>query len=215
MANLEVIALDESTPQLRAPGAGDGYSMPRRVLFSESSPNPAFPQVDLQTTWDSGVNVFTAMNFDVTDLASSSASNLVNMRVNGSPMLTVSKVGDLTCQGISSLGQISAATDIGCANIFCTESFVSKLTFTTLSVSELNSTTLRVDNGAGSLRDLSVRKIGTSSTTVANLGTPTIGLRSIVTDSTLSTTAGIGLAAAGGGANIVPVYANGTTWVIG
>lgn len=29
MANLEVLALDEATPQIRAPGSGDGYLMPR------------------------------------------------------------------------------------------------------------------------------------------------------------------------------------------
>lgn len=37
MAALEVIALDEGTPQLRAPGAGDTYTMPRAVDHAEQS----------------------------------------------------------------------------------------------------------------------------------------------------------------------------------
>jgi len=34
MANLEVLALDTAVPQIRAPGAGDGYSVPRDMTLS-------------------------------------------------------------------------------------------------------------------------------------------------------------------------------------
>lgn len=34
MADLEVLALDTATPQIRAPGAGDGYAVPRDMTFS-------------------------------------------------------------------------------------------------------------------------------------------------------------------------------------
>ena len=33
MASLEVIALDTTVPQLRAPQAGDSYNVPRRMLM--------------------------------------------------------------------------------------------------------------------------------------------------------------------------------------
>jgi hypothetical protein len=33
MANLEVLALDTAVPQVRAPGSGDGYSVPRDMTF--------------------------------------------------------------------------------------------------------------------------------------------------------------------------------------
>ena len=36
MPALEVIALDTATPQLRAPGAGDTYTFPRAVAFSQA-----------------------------------------------------------------------------------------------------------------------------------------------------------------------------------
>jgi hypothetical protein len=34
MANFEVLSLDPTTPQIRAPGAGDGYSVPRDMTFA-------------------------------------------------------------------------------------------------------------------------------------------------------------------------------------
>jgi len=34
MANFEILSLDPTTPQIRAPGAGDGYSVPRDMTFA-------------------------------------------------------------------------------------------------------------------------------------------------------------------------------------
>lgn len=55
--------------------------------------------------------------------------------------------------------------------------------------------------------------------TVAQLPTPAtspIGLRAIVSDSTLAyTTANVGTTVVGGAANATPVFNNGTNWVIG
>ncbi|HUX02615.1 MAG TPA: hypothetical protein VMY35_16770 [Phycisphaerae bacterium] len=45
MAAFEVIALDTATPQLRAPGASDTYSVPRAIAFS-STVTPATNTVD-------------------------------------------------------------------------------------------------------------------------------------------------------------------------
>lgn len=56
------------------------------------------------------------------------------------------------------------------------------------------------------------------STTVATLPAAAnagAGYRTFVTDSTATTTAGIGAVVAGGGANGVPVYSDGTNWRIG
>ena len=49
-------------------------------------------------------------------------------------------------------------------------------------------------------------------TTVASLGAATVGYRAMVTDANATTFASI---VAGGGSNIVPVYADGTNWRIG
>ena len=37
MANLEVLALDTSVPQIRAPGVGDGYSVPRDMTMESGT----------------------------------------------------------------------------------------------------------------------------------------------------------------------------------
>jgi hypothetical protein len=56
----------------------------------------------------------------------------------------------------------------------------------------------------------------TTATVVANLGSAaTKGQRKFVTDSNAAMTAGIGAVVAGGGANNVPVYSDGTNWRIG
>ena len=60
--------------------------------------------------------------------------------------------------------------------------------------------------------------IVTDPKTVANLpsaSTAGAGARAFVTDSNQTTTAGIGTTVAGGGANNVPVYSDGTNWKIG
>lgn len=53
--------------------------------------------------------------------------------------------------------------------------------------------------------------------TVANLPAAAThaGARATVTDATQALTAGIGATVTGGGANIVPVFSNGTNWIIG
>lgn len=60
--------------------------------------------------------------------------------------------------------------------------------------------------------------IKATSMTVANLtsaSTAGAGARATVTDATQTLTAGIGATVAGGGANIVPVFSDGTNWKIG
>tara|TARA_R110000822_G_scaffold2158_9_gene10396 strand:- start:942 stop:1178 length:237 start_codon:yes stop_codon:yes gene_type:complete len=53
-----------------------------------------------------------------------------------------------------------------------------------------------------------VAQLPTASTALA-------GTRSAVSNANATYTAGIGATVAGGGANIVPVFCNGTNWVIG
>jgi hypothetical protein len=52
-------------------------------------------------------------------------------------------------------------------------------------------------------------------TTVAGLPSPTTGRRRFVSDSTVVAAGNFGNAVAGGGANKVPVYADGSAWFIG
>lgn len=58
-------------------------------------------------------------------------------------------------------------------------------------------------------------KVGVGAFTVGALGAATAGLHAYVTDSNATFTLGIGAVVAGGGANVVPVFADGTNWRIG
>lgn len=59
------------------------------------------------------------------------------------------------------------------------------------------------------------RAVKTSGFTVATLPTGAAGDRAYVTDANAAFTAGIGAVVAGGGANVVPVFYDGTDWRIG
>lgn len=76
----------------------------------------------------------------------------------------------------------------------------------------------------GAFNDIDARTITLSSyskvttKTVANLPSAAIagaGARAAVTDASQTLTAGIGAIVAGGGANVVPVFCDGTNWRIG
>lgn len=63
--------------------------------------------------------------------------------------------------------------------------------------------------------DIQARSLLSVPNTVANLPTGIAGMRAGVTDASQTLTAGIGTVVAGGGANKVPVYFDGTNWLIG
>lgn len=78
---------------------------------------------------------------------------------------------------------------------------------------------VEVTNGTtATYRDLIARNLITSPVTVANLtaaATAGAGARSFVTDSNQTMAAGIGTNVVGGGTDSVPVYCDGTNWLIG
>lgn len=76
-------------------------------------------------------------------------------------------------------------------------------------VLEVNNSTL------GTLRDLIARNTITPGVTAASLAGAQQGARSFVTDSTVAAAGNFGAVVAGGGANAVPVYYDGTNWRIG
>ncbi len=76
----------------------------------------------------------------------------------------------------------------------------------------LGTTALTLDS---SQHTIAAATISTGSYTQAGLPAPTASRRATCTDSTLGLTAGVGLVVAGGGANVVPVFADGVNWRIG
>jgi hypothetical protein len=86
MAALEVIALDPTIPQLRAPGSGDTYKFPRPVSFDSGTlPRVAFATtVTSPLSWDS--NTYDV--YDITALATALTFGAdTGTPVNGQKML--------------------------------------------------------------------------------------------------------------------------------
>ena len=126
MPAFEVLSLDPTTPQIRAPGAGDTYSFPRAITPSGANVTPitvsgysltgsnAQSMLDLSGTWNTTGNP-AAIRLNVTDTASNTNSLLLDLQVGGSSRFTVDKTGSTSLLGSSSAllvgggGQIYAA----------------------------------------------------------------------------------------------------------
>lgn len=113
MANLEVIALDAATPQLRAPGAGDAYAMPRPVVQAVGTLTTDVKVQDVSATWNNAAVTFTWHKVNITDTASAVGSLLMDLQVNGVSKFKVHKNGSL------SLASTGAARIYFDANAMC------------------------------------------------------------------------------------------------
>lgn len=101
MPALEIVALDESTPQLRAPDAADTYLAPRALAITPPSLTgaAATSSLAIAQTWNTS-GTPTALDLNVTDTASNAAALLVNLRVGGASRFSFRKDG----YAIASLG---------------------------------------------------------------------------------------------------------------
>lgn len=113
MANLEVIALDAATPQLRAPGADDAYAMPRPVVQAVGALTTDVKVQDVSATWNNAAVAFTGYKFNITDTASAVGSALMDLQVGGVSKFKVHKNGSL------SLASTGAAKIYFDANAMC------------------------------------------------------------------------------------------------
>ena len=107
MAALEVIALDEATPQLRAPGASDTYTMPRATLIAGGTISGAGttpPALDITQTWNTTGVPVGGIRLRVTDTASTGNPLLLDIGTSSS-VFSVNKFGGL---------------NIGATGIICT-----------------------------------------------------------------------------------------------
>lgn len=110
MPAFEVLSLDPTTPQIRAPGAGDTYSFPRAITPSGANVTPitvsgysltgsnAQSMLDLSGTWNT-TGTPAAISLNVTDTASNAASRLLNLQVGGANRFYVSKSGGWFSRG--------------------------------------------------------------------------------------------------------------------
>jgi len=141
---------------------------------------------NLAATWiDSNAKIGIGIN--VVDLAGNTSSRLLKLSSSSNSKFSVDVTGKVD------------------ANVFAGNTFTgTTFSGTTGTLTTVVSTTV---NTAIAI---------TRPYTVSTLPTSTIGSRSFVTDATLSfASANLGTVVVGGGTNKVPVYANGTHWLIG
>lgn len=95
MAAFEVVALNTSTPQLRAPGSSDTYTMPRSTAIAIGTQTTDIKVLDLSATWNAGGVTFTALKLNVTNTASAAASMLMDLQVASTTEFSVRSDGQV------------------------------------------------------------------------------------------------------------------------
>jgi hypothetical protein len=105
MAALQIISLDTTTPQLRAPSAADTYAAPRAMEIQPVSltGSSATSSLSIAQTWNT-TGTPTAIDLNVTDTASNAASLLMDLRVGGTSRFSVRKDGLATFGNSISVG---------------------------------------------------------------------------------------------------------------
>ena len=111
MANLEVLALDPTAPQIEAPQTGNGYSMPRLVNIAPEAVTgtATTPSLAIAQAW-STTGAATALQVNVTSDTgpSNAAAKLLDLQVGGVSKFSVDKSGGfstakLTASGVTSI----------------------------------------------------------------------------------------------------------------
>lgn len=211
----------------------------RSLTLTGATVTTSKPVLNLSQTWNDGAVAFTGLQFNATSTASSGGSLLLDLQLAGVSAFSVRKDTSVAFQGpVLYLIGNSGALVIGAG-------FDTTLTRDAAGIlaqrNGTNAQTLRVSNthtdasnyerwvidwigtanigylgpqaaGTGTLRPVLV---STGSMAVASLPAASAalkGARAMVTDANAAT---FMTTAAGGGANIVPVFCDGTNWKIG
>lgn len=228
MAAFEVLAIDPTTPQIRAPGSADTYSLPRTLAQSVGTQTASVPVFDSAVTWNNAAVTFTGIKFNITDTASNGSSLLMDLQVGGASRFSVRKDGAVT---LSATLQTSGTTSFNGWSAFGGNSGEGLAFGSTSGIRWASSTSTGVftsgDTGisrkAAKIVEINSGTTGTYAGTAFTTGSQTVaqlpaaatagaGARAFVTDATVTTFAST---VVGGGANGVPVVSNGTNWIIG
>ena len=209
MAALQIIALDTTTPQLRAPASGDTYAAPRAMDITPVAltGSAATSSLSIAQTWNT-TGTPTAIDLNVTDTASNAASNLLNLRRGGVSQFSITKFGEVTSANFVAASEFrsgnsyaisgdviirrDAANTLALRNGVNAQAFNIYNTFTDASNYERgfvrwSSNVLLIGAeklGTGTARDLVLQTDGTTRLTIAAAGPATFA-------SSLSVTGGI------------------------
>ena len=169
--------------------------------------------------WNDAGVVFTGLKLNVTDTASAAGSNLLDLQVGGTSKLIVSAAGVAEVNGATGKVGHSTSSSGGSAIINGGISIgaTAKLLFAPSAPTGGDTALARDSAGVVKVTDGSTGTGYVKQTPVAVSALPAAatvgaGTRGFVNDANATTFASV---VAGGGANTVPVYSDGTNWLIG
>jgi len=189
------------------------------------------PVINLSQTWNSAGTTFTGLKLNVTNTASASGSNLLDLQVGGTSALTVNTSGTLK-QTLNSSGFGFASgnpvilgtnggteiTLIGGPALRSTSQFKwgsgsSAVSGSDTGLARDSAGVVKVTDGStgtGYLRQVPIPVANLPTAAAGNAGT-----RIFVSDSSVGAVGNFGEIVANGGSNVVPVYSDGGAWRIG
>jgi hypothetical protein len=186
------------------------------------------PVINLSQTWNNAATTFTGLKLNVTDAASAASSKLLDLQVNGTSKITASNEGAIPTLELVSGGTIFVDRDstngiiignyadrsirLGSTTSlnFCT---VSPTTGSDLQIKREQANVLVVTDGSTGTGYLKLIPTTVGALTAA--ATVGAGTKAFVTDSTSTLSSHHGQAVVGGGSNFVPVFSDGTNWIVG
>ena len=76
-----------------------GVTMTGQLAINRGTLTALSPAIDITSTWNNAAVTFTGFRYNVTNTASLTTSLLFDWQVGGNPLLTLSRIGTLTCGG--------------------------------------------------------------------------------------------------------------------
>jgi len=188
---------------------------------------------DFSTTlnWNNAATTFTGLKLNVTDTASAAGSNLLDLQVDGVSKVQISSVGG--GEFLSSVRGYNLYATLGSAQNYAgvfgsgggrlIAASGGLIGFTNSATSATASVDIALTRDAAGVVKVTDGSTGTGylkliPTTVGALtaaATVGAGTKAFVTDSTSTLSSHHGQAVVGGGTNFVPVFSDGTNWIVG
>jgi len=211
------------------------------IQFNQAGALNGTSDFSTSLVWNSATTTFTGLKLNVTDTASAAGSNLLDLQVGGTAIFSVGSVGNTSTAFAWRIGTGSVAwSPYGGATAFGAAGGNPAFTIEGALGAGIPSAamiwwTASPSSGAYSQRDIAltrdqanVLKITDGSTgtgylkliptTVGALtaaATVGAGTKAFVTDSTSTLSSHHGQIVVGGGSNFVPVFSDGTNWIVG
>jgi len=198
------------------------------IQFNQAGALNGTSDFSTSLVWNNATTTFTGLKLNVTDTASASASKLLDLQVNGTSKITASNEGSVPTLDFLGGGTIFVDKDstngilignyagrhirLGSSTsiIFCNGSPTGGVD---LQIKRDQANVLVVTDGSTGTGYLKLIPTTVGALTAA--ATVGAGTKAFVTDSTSTLSSNHGQAVVGGGTNFVPVFSDGTNWIVG